>query len=161
MQGNGKVLGTKAPDFLLKDHLGTEWKLSDAVKAGSALLVFYPGDFKLICTRQMCNYRDAFPSFQNLNINLLAISSNSPESHLEFSKQYELPFPLLSDPKQTVADAYGCRSIFMLGAISRAVCIVNHDGFLLYRYVEPTTATRRKSEELIGILQDLKSHNLI
>jgi hypothetical protein len=49
----------------------------------------------------------------------------------------------------------------MLGAVSRAVCVVSKKGFVLYRYIEPTVLTRRKAAELIGILEDLKKNSLI
>lgn len=44
----------------------------------------------------------------------------------------------------------------MLGNVSRAVFIVSRDSKILYRYVEPTTLTRRKADELLDILARLK-----
>jgi len=45
--------------------------------------------------------------------------------------------------------------------VSRAVFIINSKGLILYRYVEPTILTRRKPEELIAILDDLKANKLL
>ena len=44
---------------------------------------------------------------------------------------------------------------------SEQVDIINSKGLILYRYVEPTILTRRKPEELIAILDDLKANKLL
>jgi peroxiredoxin Q/BCP len=161
MDGQGVVVGSKAPDFKLKDHTGKDWTLKDVVAHSPAILVFYPSDFSPVCTKQFCNYRDALEEFKELDVKIFGISSNSMESHAEFSQKYSIPFVFLSDPDKAVAKAYDCTSVFMLNTVSRAVCIINKKGIILYRYVEPTILTRRKSEELVGILKDLKTHALL
>ena len=38
---------------------------------------------------------------------MLGVSPDSEASHAKFSAKYDLPFPLLSDPKRTVMTKYG------------------------------------------------------
>ncbi len=161
MEGIGTVIGKRAPDFTLKDHHGGTVTLSQVTSVAPVLLAFYPGDFTLICTKQMCNYRDNFQSFIKQGIQIFGISSNSIEQHVQFAKEYEFPFLLLSDPGNKVAKIFGCTSLLMFGAVSRALFIVNTKGVILYRYVEPTSLTHRKADELIGIIDDLKSNKLL
>lgn len=150
-----------APNFELEDQFKKKVSLNDILQKGSALVVFYPGDFTMVCTAQLCNYRDNLDAFNELGVQIVGISANSPEEHIEFAKRYEFPFSLLSDPNHEVAKAYGCTSLLMLGGVSRAVFILGKNGRILYRYVEPTAITRRKADELVKILQDLKKNNLL
>lgn len=161
MKGFGAVVGRKAEDFELPDQDGVMVKLSDQLKEAPVLLAFYPGDFTPVCTKQLCNYRDSITAFQEFGVRIIGISRNSVLEHAEFAKRYDFPFKLLSDPKQKVARDYGCTSVFMLGTVSRAVVIVNTRGLMLYRYVEPTILTKRSSDELLGILADLRTANLL
>jgi len=77
------------------------------------------------------------------------------------SGAYDFPFLLLSDPNHDVAKKYECTSVLMFGKVSRAVFIINRQGLILYRYVEPTVLTRRKADEILSIVTDLKSNNLL
>lgn len=161
MEGQGMVVGKKAPDFELSDHKGGKVRLYDSLKVSPVLLVFYPGDFKPVCTRQLCNYRDNMAHFAEFGVQLFGISENPTDRHGEFAQKFDFPFLLLTDPGYQVAKAFGCTTLLMLGRPSRAVFIINTKGIILYRYVEPTTITRRSAEELIKILGDLKEHKLL
>jgi peroxiredoxin Q/BCP len=135
--------------------------LSNLLAEGPLLLVFYPGDFTPVCTRQLCNYQDFASEFDKYGIKIVGISTNQVKSHAAFAEKYKFSFSLLSDPEKTVAKKYGATSFIMFGAVSRAVFIINQKGVILYRYVEPTSLTRRKADELLGIINDLKVNNLL
>ena len=49
----------------------------------------------------------------------------------------------------------------MLGGITRAIFIINSQAMILYRYGEPTILTKRKGNELVGVLGQLRSNKLI
>ncbi len=150
-------VGQKAPDFDLLDQNGNHWTLQTIIKDRPALIAFYPGDFTMICTRQLCNYEESLSEFQRLGVQILGISKNTVQSHSSFAEAYGFQFPLLSDPDLKVAKSYGCTSFLLLGGISRAVCVIGKNGTLIYRYVEPTPLTHRKPGELINILNTLKA----
>ncbi len=161
MEGLGTVIGKRAPNFTLEDQSGEKISLYKILNNGPVMLVFYPGDFTLVCTKQLCNYRDAWPDFEKFGIQLYGISTNSTEEHLKFATKYEFPFKLLSDFDRTVALQYEVSSFIMFGRSSRAILILNSRGIILYRYVEPTVLTRRKADELLLILQDLRDNGLV
>lgn len=150
-----------APEFALPDANGKTVSLADVLAKGPALLVFYPGDFTLVCTKQLCDYRDRFDEFKDLGIQVVGISANPPTSHARFAKRYAFPFKLLTDEESKVAKAYNCTSAYMLGRVSRACFIVNKQGVIVYRYVEPTILTRRNSGELLEILRRLRADKLV
>lgn len=159
--GKGSIGGTPAKDFQLSDHRGGRFHLFSALERGPVLLAFYPGDFTFVCTKQLCNYRDHWQGFQSLGVQIVGLSANSTMQHKAFADKYQFPFPLLTDSSREVAFAYGCRSLLMFNGFSRAVVIIGRQKIVLYRYIEPTILSRRKADELITVLRDLKEHNLL
>jgi len=161
MKETQPVIGDLAPDFKLTQGDGIEFCLSEACKKKPVVMIFYPGDFTPVCTKQLCDYQDNFESFKQWNVQLLGLSKDSTEKHKSFSDKYGFSFPLVTDTKNKVAKAYGCTSSYMFGWVSRAVCIVGKDRKLIYRHVEPVPVTRRTSEQLIKALEELKLKGLI
>ncbi len=164
MQSNnrrGIIIGKPAPDFNLQDHTGGFVVFKETIKVLPAMLVFYPGDFTPVCTSQLCEYRDNIDEFNAFGIRIFGISPNDVNSHANFVSEHSFPFVLLSDINNKVARQYGCNSLFMLGKVSRAVFLVNTKGIIIYRYVEPTILTRRKSSELIQVMHQLRDNNLL
>jgi peroxiredoxin len=161
MSNSYGTIGLKAPDFTLMSHLGNPVSLKDQLSKGPVMLAFYPGDFTPVCTKQLCSYKDHEDDFKRFNLQILGISANPPESHAKFAQHYGFRFPLLTDEKRAVSKAFGCTSLLMLGGVSRAVFILDSQGTILYRYVEPTILTRRKPGELLRILENLRSNKLL
>ena len=123
------------------------------------MLVFYPGDFTMVCTKQLCAYQDSMSQFEKYGIKIVGISRNPPKEHLKFKAKFQFSFSLLSDPNREITKTYGVVSLIMLGGTSRAVFIVSKQGTILYRYIEPTTLTHRKPQELVDALTVLKESN--
>jgi len=157
----GMVIGKPAPGFTLQTHIGNYINFNDEIKTAPAMLVFYPKDFTRVCTQQLCDYRDNMSQFKDYGVQIFGISNNDRQSHWDFAAEHEFPFLLLSDPFNKTAKAYECSSVFMLGNVSRAVFLVNTKGQILYRYIEPTTLTRRKSHDLLQVIRQLRENNLI
>src|SRR5947209_19951395 len=99
-------VGDKAPDFALPDSEGQPVKLSD-FRGRNVVVAFYPADETTVCTKQLCDYRDAWADFSQSDAAVLAISTDSVESHKKFKEDNHFPFPLLSDPARIAGKAYG------------------------------------------------------
>jgi thioredoxin-dependent peroxiredoxin len=155
------VIGSIAPDFKLATADGQEFHLAEACRKKPVVLVFYPGDFTPVCTKQLCNYQENYGQFNQWNVQVLGLSKDSPDKHQAFIQKYGFSFPLVTDEKNKVGKAYGCTSNYLLGMVSRAICIVGTDQKLLYRYVEPLAVTRRTSEDIFKVLEELKAKKLI
>lgn len=99
-------VGMPAPDFTLP--LGTGGTISLANMRGKpVVLYFYPKDDTPGCTTEACGFRDALPRFGTLDAAVIGISKDSPQSHREFAKKYELNFHLASDENSNTAESYG------------------------------------------------------
>ena len=99
-------VGSKAPEFTLKDQNGKTISLSDF--AGKRVVVyFYPRDNTPGCTRQACAFARDYEEFRRKDVVVIGISKDSAASHLKFAQKYDLPFILLSDPELQAIQAYG------------------------------------------------------
>lgn len=98
--------GDKAPAFSLLDQQGNKVSLSD-FKGGRLLLYFYPKADTPGCTKQACSIRDASKELKKLGAAAIGISPDKPAKQKKFDDKYNLGFPLLSDPDNKVAKAYG------------------------------------------------------
>lgn len=104
-------VGDKAPAFELKDQDGKTHTL-EKYKGKYVVLYFYPKDDTPGCTAEACNLRDNYDALQKEDIIILGVSYDGKESHKEFSKKYDLPFPLLSDTTKAVSEAYNAKGFF-------------------------------------------------
>jgi peroxiredoxin Q/BCP len=98
--------GSPAPDFTLLTDAGTPLTLSE-LRGRTVVLYFYPKDDTPGCTKQSCEFRDAFPRFDGADAVILGISPDDVKKHVKFKKKYALPFTLLADEGHAVADRYG------------------------------------------------------
>jgi len=97
---------SKAPDFVLKDEIGKERKLSDFI-GKDVVLYFYPKDDTSGCTTEACGFRDDYSAYEKAGVVILGVSPDSIESHVKFKAKYHLPFPLLADEGHKVCGLYG------------------------------------------------------
>jgi peroxiredoxin Q/BCP len=99
-------VGDKAPAFALSGQDGRKVSLSD-FKGKNVLLYFYPKADTPGCTKQACSVRDASKQLKKLGASAVGISPDEPGKQKKFDDKYSLGFPLLSDPDNKVAKAYG------------------------------------------------------
>ena len=114
-------IGTKAPDFTLKDKNGNDFTLSSLL-GKKVVLYFYPKDNTPGCTRQACAFAGAYKQFEAKGVEVIGISKDSVASHVKFAEKYDLPFILLSDPDRVAIEAYGVwQEKKMCGKVSMGV----------------------------------------
>jgi thioredoxin-dependent peroxiredoxin len=101
--------GDTAPAFTGKDQNGKDFKLADLTGKKIVLLYFYPKDFTGGCTKEACSFRDGFEDFATNNVEIVGVSFDSADSHLQFIAKYKLNFTLLADTDGKIADIYGVR----------------------------------------------------
>ena len=150
--GRAKV-GAAAPDFEL-DGTDGPFKLS-AHRGRRVVLLFYPGDNTPVCTRQFCSYRDDAAEMAALGAVVVGISSQSLESHQEFSAGNNLTVPLLADHGGKVAKAYGAHR-GPLGT-RRAMVIVDEEGRVAYRHDHTLGLDFQSAEQIREALESLAS----
>jgi peroxiredoxin Q/BCP len=122
-------VGEQAPDFELQGTDGL-FKLSEH-RGERVVLLFYPGDNTMVCTKQFCSYRDRAEDFAALDATVVGISSQDLDSHKGFIEKNSLTVPLLADVDKTVAKAYGAYG--RMGT-KRAVIVIDEQGVVLHRH---------------------------
>lgn len=100
-------VGDKIPNFTSKDANGNDFDSQSIVGQKPLVIYFYPKDNTPGCTTQACSFRDQYEDFKDLGAEVIGISSDTVASHLKFSKQYKLPFILLSDFDKKIRKAFG------------------------------------------------------
>src|SRR3954447_14415539 len=147
-------VGDLAPDFELEGTQG-RFKLSSH-RGEKVVLLFYPGDFTPVCTKQFCSYSDRYEEVDRLDAVVVGISAQSVERHHEFQAMHAIPVPLLADVDRRVAKAYGLtQPIF---GTRRAVVIVDETGRIAYRHVHLLGIDFQTVNELREALAALPAH---
>ncbi len=129
-------IGTAAPDFELNDQHGNKVSLSSFKGKKNVVLLFIPFAFTGTCTGELCAMRDDLSSFQNDNVELLAVSCDSMFTQRVFAEKEGYNFPVLSDfwPHGAVAQAYG---IFdeARGCALRGTFVIDKEGIVRWSVV--------------------------
>jgi thioredoxin-dependent peroxiredoxin len=146
-------VGDKAPLVTGKDQDGKTWELGKLIGKKNVLLYFYPKDNTTGCTREACAYRDQIEDLKKDNVEVVGVSFDSGESHLEFISKHKLNFPLLADTDGKIADAYAARNAS--GKAARRVSfLIGLDGTIAHVTDNPSADVHiSETKEAIGKLK--------
>jgi peroxiredoxin len=129
-------VGDEAPDFTLINQHREPVTLSSFRGQRAVVVVFYPMAFTRTCTSELCELRDNLPTFENDEVQLLAISCDNVPSQRVFADQEGLDYPLLADfwPHGGVARAYG---VFdeASGLALRGTFVIDKSGIVRWKVV--------------------------
>ena len=156
-------IGKIAPNFVAigvyKNRLG-KIRLSDYHGKKYVILIFYPGNFTSISPTELVEISERISEFRKLSTQILAISVDSPFSHLHslLSKRSQgglgqLNFPLISDLNHKVTQKY--RLLTSDGFASPGVFIIDKEGIIQY-YTVNNLLCGRSINELLRILQSIQ-----
>jgi thioredoxin-dependent peroxiredoxin len=146
--------GDPAPYFELKDGNGILHKLSD-YKGKKLVLYFYPKDNTSGCTAEACNLRDNYSQLVDSGLVILGVSYDDSVSHQDFSKKYNLPFPLLSDTKKEVAEKYNAkRDLLGFFTPKRITYLIDEKGKILHIFDD--VDTKNHTDQILGVLSESK-----
>jgi peroxiredoxin len=125
--------GDIAPDFVLRDQAGKEFKLSD-FKGKKVLLSFHPAAWTRVCAEQMQSLEENQDLFQSLNTVAVGVSVDTIPSKRAWAKELNITRTrLLADfwPHGAVAGLY---NIFREkdGISERANIIVDEEGRVIF-----------------------------
>jgi peroxiredoxin Q/BCP len=143
--------GEIAPDFELAGTHGL-FRLSDH-RGERVVLLFYPGDNTMVCTRQFCSYRDRVDQFSELGVYAVGISGQDLASHAQFIAKHGLTLPLLADPDQEVSRRYGVHS-GLIGT-RRATFVIDEQGVVRHRHDNLLSLCYDSVEDLTAVLAGL------
>ncbi|MEC7921563.1 MAG: peroxiredoxin [Chloroflexota bacterium] len=99
-------IGDKCPSFELINTSGVKKKLNDYYEK-LLVIYFYPKDNTPGCTKESCKFRDIYSEFKELDCEVIGISADNNDSHVNFSNNFNLNFDLLSDVDYRVSKEFG------------------------------------------------------
>ena len=156
-------IGKIAPNFVTigvySNRLG-KVRLSDYHGKKYVILIFYPANFTAISSTELIEISERISEFRKLSTQVLAVSVDSPFSHLHYllSKRSQgglgqLNFPLVSDLNQKIAQKY--RLLTNDGFASPGVFIIDKEGIIQY-YTVNNLLCGRSINELLRILKSIQ-----
>jgi len=160
---NFPQIGKMAPNFLTlgvyNKRLG-KIRLSDYRGKKYVILVFYPANFTSIAPTELNSLSDRISEFRKLSTQILAISNDSPFSHLHYllSKRTQgglnhLNYPLISDSTKSITRNY--KVLTDDGLSFPGLFIVDKEGIIQY-YTVNNLLCGRSINELLRILQSIQ-----
>lgn len=122
------------------------------------VLFYYPADFTFVCPTELKDMADAKARFDELDVTVLAASTDTVFSHRAWVKHEGLmkgfPYAMLADHNGEIASAYNILD-YKSGIAGRGTFIIDPDGIV--RGIEVTSGPLgRNSDELIRKIEALQ-----
>lgn len=135
--------GDPAPNFSGLATDGSRLGLGD-FRGRKLILYFYPMDDTPGCTKQACSLRDKDAEILARGAAVVGVSAQGIESHRQFAEKYGLKFPLIADPDQEIAKAYGVAGSGVSGLVrglikadERVTFIIDEQGIIAQIIADP------------------------
>lgn len=130
----------------------------DSYKGKWLVLFFYPGDFTFVCPTELGELADNYKAFQDLNAEILSISTDSEFVHKAWHDNSEtikkIEYPMLADPTGKISKLFDVY-IEEEGVALRGTFIINPEGILKVLEIH-NNGIGRSSEELLRKLDAAK-----
>jgi peroxiredoxin len=172
-----KKAGDAAPEFTLLDPDGKPVASRELLAKGPLVISFYRGVWCPYCNLELQALQQALPEITARGASLVAISPQTAPNSRKSQRDNKLGFPILSDVKSEVANAFGIRfalpdylvevyagfgndlpkinddPAWVLPMPARYV--VGTDGIIAYSEVNPDYTQRPDPSELLPVLDRL------
>jgi len=156
-------IGKRAPNFVtvgvFKKRLG-QIRLSDYRGKKYVMLIFYPANFTPISLTELIALSDHISEFRKLSTQILAVSIDSPFSHLQsllLSRKdgglANLNYPLISDLSQSITKDY--KLLTEEGLAFPGLFIIDKEGIIQY-YTVNNLLCSRSINELLRIIESIQ-----
>ncbi|MDJ0555216.1 MAG: peroxiredoxin [Microcoleaceae cyanobacterium MO_207.B10] len=139
-------VGTKAPEFTVKDTNGNTVSLSDFA-GKTVVLYFYPKDDTPGCTKEAQSFRDNYAEYQGKDMVVLGVSMDDEASHKAFTEKYGLPFQLLADVDGAITKAYDVEGG---GYSKRVTYIIDAEGTI--SHVDEKVNTGSHAQDILAVV---------
>ena len=178
--GRALKVGDKAPAFVLKDPEGNEISSAGLLEQGPLVVTFYRGVWCPYCNMDLQAIQAALPEIERRGARLVAISPQTAANSRRSMRENKLGFPILSDPHNDVAAAFGLRfalpdylvdlyrNVFKndLAVVNGdpswtlpmpARFVIAPDRAILYAEVNPDYTRRPDPQELLPVLEKARA----
>ncbi|HUO00582.1 MAG TPA: peroxiredoxin-like family protein [Bradyrhizobium sp.] len=174
-----KKAGDTAPEFTLTDPDGKPVSSRELLGKGPLVLSFYRGVWCPYCNLELQALQAALPEITARGASLVAISPQTAPNSRKSQRENQLGFPILSDTKSQVANAFGIRYAlpdYLVGLYKSfkndlptfnddpswvlpmpARYVIGTDGIIAYAEINPDYTQRPDPSELLPVLDRLAS----
>ncbi len=174
-----KKAGDPAPQFALSDPEGNDVSSRELLAKGPLVVSFYRGVWCPYCNFELQALQAALPDITERGASLVAISPQTAPNSRKSQRENKLSFPILSDVRSEVAEAFGIRfalsdeliglyrsfkndlpafndnSSWVLPMPARYV--IGSDGVIAYAEINPDYTQRPDPSELLPVLDRLRT----
>jgi peroxiredoxin Q/BCP len=148
--GPQPTIGEPAPEFTLPTNSGQGEIALEDYRGRWVVLYFYPQDGTSGCTLEARRFQESRADFRALNAEIVGVSGDDVSSHESFCAAEGIEFPLLSDVRGEVSQAYGS---WLTGRSLRHTYLIDPDGILRERFLGVRPAIH--SQEVLLTLESL------
>jgi peroxiredoxin len=174
-----KKAGDTAPDFTLLDPDGKPVSSRDLLAKGPLVVSFYRGVWCPYCNLELQALQAVLPEITARVASLVAISPQTAPNSRKSQRENKLDFPILSDAKSEVANAFGVRFALpdeLIGIYKRfkndlptfnddpswvlpmpARYVIGADGVIAYAEISPDYTQRPEPSEMLPVLDRLRA----
>ncbi|MBX9697805.1 MAG: AhpC/TSA family protein [Acetobacteraceae bacterium] len=168
-------VGQVAPAFTLDDPNGVAVSSASLLAEGPLVVSFYRGVWCPYCNMELQALQEALPAIRAAGARLVAISPQNAANSRKSVRQNALDFPILADPGNATAAAFGLRFALpdYLVALYQSLkndlpgfngddswtlpmparFVIGQDGVVRYANVEPDYTQRPEPSELLPALR--------
>ena len=117
------------------------------------IIAFFPGAFTGGCTEELCSFQSDLEEFNNLNVQIVGISVDSPFALTGWAQANGITFDLLSDYKKECIKLFDVEFHGLAGmegyvSSTRAVFIADSSGEITYKWIAENPGVLSDFEEI-------------
>ena len=127
-EDEGKL--TKAPDFVLKDLEGKNYRLSENIGEGPIVISFW-ATWCVPCIEELKQMKRIYKKYSDMGVQFLAISIDDPKTVgrvNSFVKSHKYPYTVLLDTNNEIITLYQSK-------IPPYTVIIDNDGNVIYTHI--------------------------
>jgi peroxiredoxin len=146
------AVGDLAPNFMLKDQDGKDVRLSDLTDKGRVVLIFFRGNYCLVCRAALRGLLPRLEDFKNSRVTVVAVGPMTPAE----AKALDLPFPVLSDAGLEATKKYGLvheKGLMTLDVPRPTTILLDKDRKVRWMRAETSLRIRPDPEEIFEQLR--------
>lgn len=173
--GRALKAGDRAPAFILEAPDGTPVSSAAMLASGPLVVSFYRGVWCPYCNMELQALQAALPAFEAAGARLVAISPQTRANSRKSVRENGLDFPILSDPGNAIAAAFGLRFalpdylVELYKSLGNNLPLVNgedswalpmpgrfvigSDGIILYAEVNPDYTRRPEPADMLPAIR--------
>jgi len=147
-------VGEAAPDATVFKYPREPVRLSEW-RGRKHVLLFFPLAFSSTCTTEMCTMAEDYSSYQQLGVEVIGLSVDSPYVNQKFAESCNARFPILSDFNKEAAKAYEVLRPALgelRGVSERAAFVVDANGIVRYAWVGENPGLLPDFEVIRGVV---------